>query len=289
MGRLKEFLKSKGFYIALGTGIVAFAALMMVYNYSATKDELTREQAIDLNQPVIDDEGGNAQQENTKTADNDASNNASEPAGSDGVIKNGDKKTENDTDNSDNQENVNDEDDVKSTEQTVENEADDEDASPVTSDGAKAASGDDTDSLTAGLEYNGEQSLAWPLIGNVILPYSMDTTVYFQTLDSYRCNPGMLIEGEEGSNVMAAYEGVVTAVEDNKEFGTVVRIDMGNEYEAVYGQLMNVCVSVGDTVTMAENIAEVGPASSYYAEEGNHLYFAVTKDGVPVNPMSLIK
>ena len=306
MRRLKEFLKSKGFYVALGTGIVAFAALMMVYNYSTTKDELTREQGIDLNQPVAEEDVYDTQQDNAQVADSsDADETAAnvdkkaETAGSDGVIKNSDEVSDSETAED---ENATDADDDKSVDgaatdeanvedsenETAQNEADSENSVAATSDGAEADTSDD-ESLTAGLEYNGEQSLTWPLEGNVIQPYSMDTTVYFQTLDSYKCNPGMMIEGEEGSNVMAAYEGVVTSVEDNKEYGTVVRIDMGNGYEAIYGQLMNVCVSEGDTVTMAENIAEVGPVSSYYTEEGEHLYFAITKDGTPVDPMSLIQ
>lgn len=283
MRRIMEFLKSKGFYIALGTGIVAFAALMVVYNYTNTKDNLTREQAIDLNQPV--------QQEDTQDADQQSANNDLEAAdkqaeetdmaGSDGVIK--DEELAGDT-------NAESKDDTDENQTVNEASAEDEDETvAAASDGAEPEAADDGQGFISSLEYDGEQSLTWPLVGNVILPYSMDTTVYFQTLDAYKCNPGMMIQGDEGSDVIAAYEGVVTSVETNKEFGTVVKVDMGNGYEAVYGQLMNVCVGVGDSITTAQNIAEVGPASSYYTEEGNHLYFAVTKDGVPVSPMALIK
>ena len=117
----------------------------------------------------------------------------------------------------------------------------------------------------------------------------MDTTVYYATLQSYKCNPGMLIAGDEGSDVFAAYEGVVKSVEDTKQYGTVVRVDMGNGYEAMYGQLMNVCVKAGDTVSKAQVIGEIAPVSTYYTEEGNHLYFEITRDGAPVNPVTLIQ
>lgn len=274
MRRLVEFLRSKGFYIALGTGIAAFLALMVVYNYTNTKDDLTREQAIDLNQPVEQD---------IQTADEDLADTddkkteEAKMAESDGVLKNEDVAGDTNADKKD-----------ETTEEQVVNENSDPSVL-ASSDGAEAETEDDVPEITAGLEYDGEQSLTWPLVGNVVLPYSMDTTVYFQTLDAYKCNLGMLIEGDEGSDVMAAYEGVVTSVDESKEFGTVVKLDMGNGYEAVYGQLMNVCIGVGDTISTAQNIAEIGPVSSYYKEEGNHLYFAVTKDGVPVNPMTLIK
>ena len=36
------------------------------------------------------------------------------------------------------------------------------------------------------LSYDPKESISWPLTGNVIIPYSMDTTVYFETLKEYK-------------------------------------------------------------------------------------------------------
>ena len=56
MKRFTDFFKSKGFYIALGTGALAFVGLLALYNYNSTKKEMLGEQAIDLNQPAeLDD------------------------------------------------------------------------------------------------------------------------------------------------------------------------------------------------------------------------------------------
>lgn len=278
MKRFTDFLKSKGFYIALGVGVLAFAGLLAVYNYDSTKKEMLEEPAIDLNQPAqlddvpdtdipeldVDDTAGGQTAENTQNQDSVT------PVESDAAIadSDADAETAGDTDAE--------EADATTEEQEV----------AVISD---AAEPDNSPVIEAGLEYDGEQTLTWPLIGNVVLPYSMDTTVYFATLQSYKCNPGMLIAGDEGSDVFAAYEGVVTSIEDTKEYGTMVTVNMGNGYEAVYGQLENVCVSKGDTVSKAEVIGEVGPVSSYYTEEGNHLFFEILKDGEPVNPLTLIQ
>ena len=43
------------------------------------------------------------------------------------------------------------------------------------------------------LSYNGTDRLSWPVQGNVILDYSMDSTIYFPTLDQYKCNPALII------------------------------------------------------------------------------------------------
>lgn len=274
MKRFTDFLKSKGFYIALGVGVLAFAGLLAVYNYDSTKKEMLEEPAIDLNQPAQLDDVPDAvtpelNDDNTdagQTAETAQNQDAATPVDSDGAIAESDTAGATDAK----------EEEITTEEQQVE----------VISD---AAQPDNGPTIEAGLEYDGEQTLTWPLVGNVILPYSMDTTVYYATLKSYKCNPGMLIAGDEGADVFAAYEGVVTSIEDTKEYGTVVTVNMGNGYEAIYGQLENVCVREGDTVSKAEVIAEVGPVSSYYTEEGNHLYFEIMKDGEPVNPLTLIQ
>lgn len=279
MKSFKDFLRSKGFYIALSIGIVAFAGMMIAYNYGATTNKLSKEPAIDLNQPIVE------QKEDDTLDDYEA-------AGSNGVVSNKDTKSEEkfsseevaeSKENKDSNSVVVPEISTKTDAEQV-NTAE-ENAENKENEGYEEI----TEDVMAEFNYEGEQSLTWPLVGDVILPYSMDTTIYFKTLDTYKCNPGILIQGIEGADVAAAYDGKVISIEDSKEFGTVVSIDMGNGYIAEYGQLMNVCVEIGDAVSMAENIGEVAPVSSYYAEEGTHLYFGITKDKEPVNPINLIK
>lgn len=52
---------------------------------------------------------------------------------------------------------------------------------------------------------------------------------------------------------------------------------------------MNVTVAEGDTITTAQNIGEVASPSSYYTEEGTHVFFELMKNGVPINPMILMQ
>ena len=89
------------------------------------------------------------------------------------------------------------------------------------------------DGVVVANAYNEGGTLVWPVDGKVILPYSMDTTIYFKTLRSYRCNPGILIAADEGENVLAAYEGVVESVSEDKEHGTTVTVIMGNGFKAI--------------------------------------------------------
>ncbi|MBO5509343.1 MAG: M23 family metallopeptidase [Lachnospiraceae bacterium] len=282
MNKLKSFFTTKGFYIALTVGVVAFAVLMGVYEYRSNEKKFLGDNAIDLNKPYVE---GVPATESLEPADI-ASN----------VVDN--KK--NDTDNTKvNEAAIQKKEDT--TAEATEEEKKVETSSSVNSDAVENTS---SDVQIAG--FDGESELAWPLIssgntagetdasgvvgsGNIVLPYSMDTTIYFETLGVYKCNPGVMLRGNEGENVYAVYGGTVTSVEETKEFGTVVTVDMGNGYEAKYGQLMNVCVKEGNIIASGQNIAEVGPVSSYYEKEGNHLYLAITKDGIPVNPILLIE
>ena len=66
-------------------------------------------------------------------------------------------------------------------------------------------------------------------------------------------------------------------------------MELGNGYEVTYGQLSNVLVSEGSYVSMGDMIAQVAAPSKYYSVEGTNVYFKLTKDGEPVNPMTCLK
>ena len=134
--------------------------------------------------------------------------------------------------------------------------------------------------------FSEDSTLSWPIHGSILREYSMDTTVFYPTLESYKVSPGILIQGEPDMEVSAAAAGVVKAISNNEEIGNYVVIDMGGGYEATYGQLKTVSVSTGDTVEAGQVLAVLAEPTKYYVVEGCNLYFEVTKDGSPVDPMS---
>ena len=303
MDRFKEFLRTKGLYIAIGAGVLAFVGLMVIYNYNTYKSEFGLDkQTVDLNSPEITEATG--QVADTKVEMPEATEANSDEA----VAGNTDAEDESAqmTGNQDAED--------KSTQMTGNQSAEAESAQMTGNQSAKNAQSTDgkdgtqtadgisdteetssdgvivdKDGVIVANAYNEGGALVWPVEGEVILPFSMDTTVYFKTLRSYRCNPGILIAAEEGENVLAAYEGVVESVSEDKEHGTTVTVIMGNGYKAIYGQLMNVTVAKGDTITTAQNIGEAAAPSSYYTEEGTHVFFELMKNGVPINPIILMQ
>lgn len=136
------------------------------------------------------------------------------------------------------------------------------------------------------LDFNEEDGLVWPIVGDVLINYSMDQTIYFPTLDQYKYNPAIVISAAQGESISAAADGRVTSVSYDPGTGNTVVMDLGNGYELTYGQLENITVSEGSYVHVGDGIGTVAAPTKYYSLEGTNVYFKLTKDGEPVNPMS---
>lgn len=141
----------------------------------------------------------------------------------------------------------------------------------------------------ANLYFDGESVLSWPASGAVLINYSMDQTVFFATLEQYKYNPALIIGGQIGEMIGASAPGVVTNVDQSAQTGLTVTLDMGNGYSAVYGQLKEVPVEIGDYVAAGEVIGYLSEPTKYFSVEGANLYFEVLKDGAPVNPMDFME
>lgn len=136
------------------------------------------------------------------------------------------------------------------------------------------------------LTFSDSDTLVWPIVGNILINYSMDKTVYFPTLQQYKYNPAIIIQANEGDLITAASSGKVISVFNDSKIGNGVTMELGGGYEATYGQLTNILVSEGSYVTAGDIIAEVAAPTKYYTVEGTNVYFKLTKDGKPVNPMT---
>ena len=139
------------------------------------------------------------------------------------------------------------------------------------------------------MSYNGQDKLSWPVSGNVIIPYSMDTTVYFETLDQYQCNPALYVKADKGTEVKAVYGGTVSAVTKNDRYGNLITIDMGNGYKISYGQLTDIPYKKGDVVKTGTVIGKIADPTDYFTLEGSHLYMKMTLKGKPVNPTEYLE
>lgn len=139
------------------------------------------------------------------------------------------------------------------------------------------------------LSFAANEVLMWPMDGNVILSYSMDRTVYFSTLEQYKYNPAILIGGEVGSDILSATDGEITSISQDAKTGTTITMSLGDGYEAVYGQVKDVCVHEGDRVSKGDVLGYLSEPTKYFVVEGPNLYFQLLLDGEPVNPLEYME
>lgn len=138
------------------------------------------------------------------------------------------------------------------------------------------------------LKFNKNSELLWPVQGSVILPYDMENTVYFATLDQYKCNSGIVIQSKKGAAIKAAADGVITEIKDDDELGVCINQAIGNDYVATYGQITNPEVKAGDYVEAGQTIAYVNEPTRYFTKEGDNVFFSIQKDGKAVDPLEFI-
>ncbi len=280
---IRDFLKANGFYLAFGIGVVALVAALAVYNVNSRKS--SEGQDINLNEPI---ESNVADMDTTNDIFDVADGDLDVPMDMQNGVSNEEERAEDSVETAVIPEasKVDDE-EVQTADDVVEGMAMDDVSGQEAED--VMASGELAFTPLDGLEFLGMEEVSMPVLGNTILPYSMDTTVYFKTLGLYRCNPGMLLQAPEGTEVASIWHGQVTAIEDSKEYGTTVTVNLGSGYELTYGQLQDVRVSVGDEVFQDTILGTVAAPTAYYQEEGSHVYLALTKDGEPMNPMDVLQ
>ena len=169
-------------------------------------------------------------------------------------------------------------------------------SAPAESDGQAGESnegqegGEGTPALSTAMQpaltFSDSDTLVWPIVGNILVNYSMDKTVYFPTLQQYKYNPAIIIQANEGDLVTAASAGKVSSIFNDPQIGNGITMELGGGYEVTYGQLANILVSEGSYVAAGDVIAEVASPTKYFSVEGTNVYFKLTKDGTPVNPMA---
>ncbi len=257
--------------------VICFVAMIaLVGTYTVTKYQGSQQEQVADNNKLESKEKNLLENDNDNNTDDGSENQGANEQANNGEGRLTDDETqEANTDNI-----INDMDATLLEEVGTEDETQSVDTVPIEDEevaGHVAAHFDDGDSLT------------WPINGGVIMKYNMEQTVYFETLDQYKRNPAMIIDGEVGDAVVAAAAGVVSKVETDRETGQTVTIDMGNGYEAVYGQLEGISVNEGVYVEEGESIGILAEPTKYYSVEGCNLYFKLSKEGNTVDPLEYLE
>lgn len=128
-----------------------------------------------------------------------------------------------------------------------------------------------------------------PLEGQTVAVYAMDSLTYNATTRDWRVHNGIDIAAEAGAEVCAAADGEVYTVYEDEQMGMTVVIRHEGGYATKYASLAEaVSVKPGDEVTAGQAIGTVGNTALMESAIGEHVHFAVTCDGEPVNPADFL-
>jgi len=105
------------------------------------------------------------------------------------------------------------------------------------------------------------------------------------TLHVRKFHNGVDFAAPKGTNIYAAYDGVVVAATYSSTMGNYVMINHGGGLYTIYMHASKLNVSKDEVVVRGEKIAEVGSTGR---STGNHLHFTVRKDGEYVSPWEYI-
>ena len=116
-----------------------------------------------------------------------------------------------------------------------------------------------------------------------------ETMVWSSTLGRYSTHMAIDFFADEGTAVVAVYDGTVKSIENTLLKGTTIVIDHGNGLETVYNSLADGdSVSVGQTVSKGDIIGEVSVSNRQESKSGAHLHFEVVENGQTIDPVKYL-
>jgi murein DD-endopeptidase MepM/ murein hydrolase activator NlpD len=132
-------------------------------------------------------------------------------------------------------------------------------------------------------EINGDLFI-WPVNGAITSPYGYRRDPFNSGRNSF--HTGIDIRGNMGTPIKAAMGGRVSQVGTDNVLGNYVIISHHSGYRTLYGHMSVIRTRTGAYVAQGELIGNVGSTG---LSTGPHLHFTVYKNGVTVNPRTLMR
>ena len=116
-----------------------------------------------------------------------------------------------------------------------------------------------------------------------------ETMVWNSTLNRFSAHLAIDFYADEGTPVLAVYDGVVESVETSLIKGTSITIDHGNGLKTVYNSLADGDMVVkGQSVKQGDIIGDVSISNRQEYKDGAHLHFEVFENGEKIDPVKYL-
>jgi murein DD-endopeptidase MepM/ murein hydrolase activator NlpD len=132
-------------------------------------------------------------------------------------------------------------------------------------------------------EINGELFI-WPVNGAITSPYGYRRDPFGGSRRQF--HSGLDIRGSTGTPIRAAMSGRVSQTGYDNTLGNYVVISHHSGYRTLYAHMSVIRTRTGAYVAQGERIGDVGSTGW---STGPHLHFTVYKNGVTINPRTLMR
>ncbi len=124
-----------------------------------------------------------------------------------------------------------------------------------------------------------------PVAGEIAKDFSADELVYFETMQDWRVHEGIDFAVDENTEVKAAADGTVEAVNADGMLGASVIIGHTGGIKTLYANLTeDSAPPVGTAVKAGDVIGKVGKTAALEINDSPHLHFEVIENEKSVNP-----
>ena len=139
-------------------------------------------------------------------------------------------------------------------------------------------------------EEKKEISFTWPVQGDLLKAFSVDSLLYSATLDEWVAHKGIDIRAEQATVVTAAADGTVKSIKNDPRYGLTVVIEHSDNFKTVYSNLLTAeFITEGETVTQGQTIGTVGNTATFEIADDSHLHFEMLKDSEYIDPTLYLK
>ncbi len=137
-----------------------------------------------------------------------------------------------------------------------------------------------SDEETKEIESSGINSMCIPVNGEITSEYSYRV---HPISGQYLFHSGLDIGADEGEDILAALDGIVSEVDTKGEtsYGKYIVVSHSDNTSTLYGHCSKIVAKEGDEVKKGEVIAKVGSTGN---STGPHLHFEVRVNGTRLNP-----
>lgn len=139
-------------------------------------------------------------------------------------------------------------------------------------------------------EKKKELAFEKPVEGEIMKVYAKDNLVFSNTLQEWTTHLGIDIKADKTTVVKSAEAGTIKTIKNDPRYGLTITIEHDNGYQTVYANLLSSeFVVEGEKVEKGQSIGTVGNSATFEIADEAHLHFEVLKDGVQIDPTTVIK